>query len=122
MEGEAQTPRNRERASPCRRCEGSGSVDRISPVTGAHVERPCPRCSGTGKEAAVADAPPMTITKEWCERMARLEQEAGDPEIGAGLLARDPDVEVACPCDRFTERECSEAPIRFPGCEVPDER
>jgi hypothetical protein len=70
----------------------------------------------------VSDAPQTTITKEWCERMARLEQEAGDPEIGAGLLARDPDGEVMCQCGRVPERDCSEALIRLPGCEVPDER
>ena len=29
-------------------------------------------------------------SKDWCTKMAELEGEEGDQEIGAGLLARDP--------------------------------
>ena len=31
----------------------------------------------------------LVVSKEWCERMARLE---GDAEIGAGVVARDPEI------------------------------
>jgi len=39
-------------------------------------------------------ASPSKLTKEWCMRMAAIE---GDDEVGAGLLARDPEIEDESP-------------------------
>lgn len=40
----------------CRKCEGSGSVDRKSDLTGDFVEAPCPACGGSGKAASQREA------------------------------------------------------------------
>lgn len=36
---------------------------------------------------------PLKIDREWCLAAAKREEEAGDPECGAGYLARDPEPE-----------------------------
>lgn len=54
-------------------------------------------------------------SKEWCERMADLE---GNSEIGAGLIAVDPNVEMlACPkCGGIV----AGALCRDPSCQMPN--
>lgn len=54
----------------------------------------------------------VEISKEWCERMAKMEDGA---EIGAGLVARDPALPLGCDYCKSDEKALGPGWIKQPN-------